>query len=95
MLLGIGLLLIIVPLFQTYNIFTGISAAPEIFKSQKTQISQGNNLDVQQQLIEKALLNMIPVDSVSKSLNLTSWMLLAWTLIFGGSKLAGLGIRLL
>lgn len=94
-LLGIGLLLIVLPLFQTYNIFTAKSLPPELFSAPKMQASQANNpADIQQQLLEKALLAVMPVGSINKSLNLASWVLLTWALMLGGSKLAGLGIKL-
>lgn len=95
-LLFIGLLLIILPLYQSYNIFSGKSVPPEIFKNQKmSPTNQVNNpLDLQQQL-QKAMSNVLPTDSINKTLNLISWILLMWIFIFGGSKIAGLGILLI
>ena len=95
-----GLLLIVVPLWQTYQIFTGATQPPQVFGQQETQPvlepeSKPNNpFDIQQQ-VQKGLMSMLPIDLINNTLNLTSWMILMWVLIFGGKQLCDIGIKLL
>ncbi len=95
-LLIIGLMLIILPLWQTYGIFTGKVVPMEVFKSQKINPPNQNNnpLDLQQQL-QTALLKVLPIDLFNNTLNLGSWLILMWILIFGGGQIAGIGIKLI
>ncbi len=95
-LLAVGLLLILIPLYQTYAIFTGKAMPPQVFKSQKIEVpAQSNNpFDVGQQ-VQQALVKVLPIDLIHNTLNLVSWMILMWILMFGGSKIASLGIALI
>ena len=101
----IGLGIIIFALASSYNIFTGKRPVPEIFKAGKilskpaskekislNPESMANNL---QKMIGEQVREMLPPASVSKTLNLISWSILASILIFGGGQVAGLGIKLL
>ena len=101
-LLAIGLLLIGLALFKSYQIFTGGTQAPVLFKAQmsgqplKTDTAN-NPQDLQKQInqeIAKQISQMIPADTLPKVLKLASWSMLAGILIFGGAKIAGLGITL-
>lgn len=101
-----GILIIAYSLFSSYNIFTGKSLAPQIFKlGEKTEVTlpqkeKEMNLEekaemmVQEQL-QKQFQEMIPADAMVKILNLISWSILAGILIFGGGQISGLGIRLI
>lgn len=95
-LLIVGLALIILPLYQTYAIFVGHAEPPQIFgkaieiRSEKVTSS----FDIQQQ-VENALVKMLPIDLIDKSLNLLSWLVLIWIFIFGGRQLSEIGIKLL
>lgn len=95
-LLTIGVLLIAIPLWQTYNIFTGSAMPAQVF--QKPVALQVNNkvsaLDIQGQ-IQNALVKTIPIDFIDNSLNLGTWLLLGWILIYGGGKIAEIGVKLL
>ncbi len=94
-LLAAGLLLIIVPLFQTVMIFTGHGNPPQIFKVQGQQSSQpASQFDIQGQ-VQSALEKMLPLDLINYSLNLTNWMVLLFILMFGGGQLANIGTRLI
>lgn len=101
-----GILVIIFTLYSTYNIFTGKSATPEIIKfekisqppaDQKVKIPTSAN-DIQNE-ISKALgdqvKSLIPSETIPAILNVTIFSILAGILIFGGSQIAGLGIKLL
>ena len=91
-----GVLLIILPLWQTYNIFTGKAMPSQIFKKPITlQVNQQvGALDIQGQ-IQNALIKIIPIDFIDNTLNLTSWLLLMWILIYGGGKVADIGVKIL
>ena|SRR3989344_8596790 len=90
-----GLLLIIMPLFQAYNIFTGNALPAQVFKQEKVETTGPNNpFDIQQQ-VQKGIANIMPIDLINNTLNLSSWMILMLILIFGGSKIAGIGIQLI
>jgi hypothetical protein len=101
-----GILLIAYSLFSSYNIFTGKSPAPEIFKvEEKTEMvlpqkEKAGDLAAQAEKtageeFQKQFQKMIPAGSVPQLLNLISWSILAGILIFGGAQISGLGIGLI
>lgn len=95
-LLFIGLLLIIVPLWQTYNILSGASTPAQVFKKPVT-LKVNENVspaDIPGQ-VQNALIKVMPIDLINNSLNLGTWLLLMWVLIFGGGKIADIGVKLL
>jgi len=95
-LLLVGVLLIVMPLWQTYNIFTGKAQPAQVFQKSvaiKTA-SQTSVLDIQGQM-QNALLNILPIDAINNSLNLMSWLILMWVLIYGGGKIADIGVKLI
>lgn len=100
LLLGAGIIIIILALYSSYNIFTLKSAVPEIFplpKETAATTTQGEITSIEdiQALLSQQLKGMIPVDTIPKLLNLLSWSVLATILIFGGGQIASLGIKLL
>jgi hypothetical protein len=94
-----GLLLIVWAIYSSYNIFTAKTAVPEIFETPQQTITQtGGTQDVQSQLqnmMSEQLKGFLPADSMVKILNLTCWSILAFILIFAGTQMAGLGIKLI
>lgn len=100
-LITIGVATILLTMYFSYNIFMGKSAAPEVFKLSGDAIVQEKTSDsqnVQDQIgkaVSQQLKGMFPSDSMTKILNLASWSILAGILIFGGTSIAGLGIRLI
>ena len=87
-------------LMSSYNIFTGEVAAPEIFKVAEKEVlpKEEGILDIQAQLqtmIGEQLKGILPSDSITKLLNLVVWSMLAGLLIFGGSQISSLGIKLI
>lgn len=91
-----GVLLIVFLLWQTYNIFTGKSLPAQIFL--KPIVAQENPqvgaYDIQGQ-IQNALIKIIPINYIDNSLNLAVWLILVWVLIYGGSKIAEIGVKLI
>jgi len=95
-LLTVGVLLIIIPLLQTYNILTGRGVPPQVFVSpEPVKIDKNVGvLDVQGQ-VQNAVIKVLPVGLINNTLNLTTWLLLMWILMYGGGKIADIGVKLL
>jgi len=103
----LGISIIIFALYSSYNIFTGKAPLPEFFKiEEKTTTSpttkkgqtptslEGMQEQIGQMLGEQ-LKGLLPEGFLTKILNLVVWSMLAGILIFGGSQISGLGIKLL
>lgn len=95
-LLVVGLLLILLPLTQTAFIFFGKALPPQIFtRPEALQLNQNvGSFDFQKQ-IENAFIKILPVDLFNSVLNLISWLILMWILMFGGKQIADIGIKLI
>ena len=96
-----GIVLIIWTLYSSYNIFTGKVEIPEVFKIEQKEKTQeptnGETQEIQAQLEEmigEKLTGLIPADTFPNLLNLIVWLMLAFVLIFGGTQIASLGIKL-
>lgn len=101
-LLVFGIGLIGWTLLSSYNIFTAKTSVPEFFEMPKAEVKiQVENSGIEniqsqlQNLLQEQLKGVIPDGSIPKLLNLTVWSLLAFILIFGGTQIAGLGIKLI
>lgn len=103
-LLIIGIVIIFASLYFSFNIFTNKNQAPEIFKTEEdlspkeTDVSFPPVEDLEkkmEKLVEQQIKNMIPSEFVEKLLNLMSWSIFASILIFAGSRVSGLGIKLM
>ncbi len=102
LLILLGLIIILGTLYVSYQIFTGKAVVPQVFfvpSKEAVQAVKSKNLnyDPQKQmeeLIKQQLAEIFPVDLLPRFLNLVSWSILAMVLIFGGSKIASLGIKL-
>jgi hypothetical protein len=101
-----GLAIILFALYSSWNIFTAKKLPPEIFKFEEKRLEislpKGKSLtkesNFQQNLgkiVGEQLKNLLPMENLTKILNLFSWSILAGILIFGGSQIASLGIKLL
>lgn len=101
-----GLVIIFTSLYFSYRFFTSEAKAPEIFKlEQKTESLSEQSKTIptspealqkeMQKMIEQQLKEIIPPEFLSKLLNLISWSIFAGILIFGGSRISGIGIRLI
>ncbi len=102
-----GLVIIFWPLYFSYNIFMSKASAPEIFKEEEKveeeisekgeagPISQEELQEEMRKAVEEQIKEMIPAEFLTKLLNLMSWSIFAGILIFGGSKISGIGLRLI
>jgi len=93
----IGTSVVVFTIYNTYNIFTGESPAPQIitFNVEKIQESASTGPDQIGQMLSEQLGNILPLDSLPLMLNLIVWTIGAGVLIFGGTQIAGLGIKLI
>ncbi len=90
-----GLLLIILPLWQTYAIFTGRSLPAQIFmKPLSLKVNDNISITDVQGQVQNALIKVLPIDLINNTLNLVSWLILVWILIYGGGKIAEIGVKL-
>jgi hypothetical protein len=103
-LLAIGLLIVCWPLYCSYNIFSGKTEAPQVFTDQiqaeKNTGSQAINPQEQakeetEQIIADQIEKIVPSSFIPRIFNLISWSIFVVILIFGGSKISLLGIRLM
>lgn len=96
-----GVSIILFTLYSSYNIFTGKMKAPELFVLEKKgdlEPTNGGVPDVSaqfEQMITEQLKGLMPVDTLPKLLNLGTWMMLTGVLVFGGSQIANLGVKLI
>lgn len=95
-LLAVGVLLITLPLWHTYNIFTGKAEPAQVFtKPVSLQVDEkASPLDIQKQM-QNALIKVMPIDLINNTLNLASWLFLMWILIYGGGKVADIGVKMI
>jgi len=102
----LGLVIIIWPLYFSYQIFLGKTETPDIFRlisrvqpnySKNSQLS-ANPAELQAQIegmIANQLKELLPSDLINKFFNLAGWMIVAGILIFGGSQISNLGVKML
>jgi hypothetical protein len=105
-LLLVGIAVVGYTLIASFQIFTGKTIPPQVFSEvmqaqPSSQVFKGQvgSLEAIQGQIENAvgaqLKAFIPKGAIPRALNLFAWSLLAGIMILGGSKIAGLGVRLL
>jgi hypothetical protein len=99
LLLILGLAIIFYSLYSSWQVFTGKMAFPEIFKISLTKTDSGSSIPGVDQQLEKIigsqLGQLLPANATPTLLNLLSWSVLAGILIFGGSQVSNIGIKLL
>jgi hypothetical protein len=102
-LLAAGLMIIATSLVFSWQIFTGASPAPELFSPSQRELGSSSALtpgsleDLQEQLpdlLSQQLQGLLPTDTIPQMLNLATWSMFASLLLFGGSLIAGIGIKL-
>ena len=102
-LLAAGLLIIALALILSWQIFTGVTPAPELFFAPQERVvdsspSVGSLEALQNQLpnlLNQQLQGFLPAGAFPQMLNLAAWSMFAGLLLFGGSLVAGIGIKLL
>lgn len=101
LLLVIGLTIIFWALYSSYNIFTAKTAAPEIFKGAEKEedfLVQKKTTEFEQELekmFQEQLKEMLPTSFAPQLFNLIAWSIFGGILIFGGGKIAAIGVKLI
>ena len=101
-LLAAGLLIIAASLVLSWQIFTGANPAPELFSLPQTSGESpapliGSLEDLGRQLpnlLGGQLKELLPLETILEMLNLAAWSMFAGLLLFGGSLVAGIGVKL-
>lgn len=101
-LLAAGLLIIMASLMLSWQIFTGENPAPQLFSSSEppqkaSALSIGSLEDLSQQLpdlLGNQLQGVLAPETIPQMLNLAAWSMFAGLLLFGGSLVAGIGVKL-
>ncbi|MFH1841187.1 MAG: hypothetical protein ABH800_00170 [Candidatus Nealsonbacteria bacterium] len=96
LLLFLGLAVIFYSLYSSFNIFTAKTEAPEIFVLEKQDSVSGGSLQIElQEAISEQLKGFLPANSLPKLFNLLAWSIFAGILIFAGTQVSILGIKLI
>lgn len=101
LLLFSGLLLIALTLWHSYNIFSSKAEVPAFFQAPqeiKNASTTTAGQDIQallQKTMQDQIKGLLPLDFITKSLNLVVWSVSAFILMYGGSKISELGIKLI
>jgi hypothetical protein len=99
-----GILIIIFTLYASYNIFTAKIPVPQFFETGGESLSLSESqtpttpAELQEQMgkiMGEQLLKLFPEDTIINLLNLAVWSILTGILIFGGSHIANLGVKLI
>jgi hypothetical protein len=95
----LGLAIIIWSLYQVYGVYTQKITIPDFFKiSESASLENKTAGGIEQQLqsaIKQQLSNFIPTNTISQSLNLGFFAVVIGLFIFGGSKIALIGVKLI
>jgi hypothetical protein len=91
-LLGMGLIFIIFAVYSMYEVFTGTTKPPAIFKMESIAISPPTVPGVE---VPPAKIELVSGSEVSKVVNLTLWYMLMFFIASVGNKIAGLGVKLI
>jgi len=94
-LLFLGIAVIVWSIYSSYNVFTGRDLPPSVFEIEETESVPEEDMDQMDQLIKEKLGEIISAGEITKILNLTTWLMLAGILIFGGSKISLIGVKLI
>jgi len=101
----IGLTIIGWTLYSSYNIFLGKKLPAQIFKieNKESQLSASKKKvpptqeEIEEQiriLVAEQLKELIPKETLNTLLNLIAWSIFAGILIFAGTQIASLGIKI-
>lgn len=104
-LLFIGVAIIFWAVYSSYNIFTARAEVPEIFEiaeqiedTKETKLSQKADLisqeEIMRELLGEQVKELFPIAFLTTLFNLIAWSIFTGILIFAGSQVSGLGIKL-
>ena len=100
-----GISIIVFTLYTSYNIFTSKIPTPQFFEmgGGETLTLPGGKIptspaEIQEEMgkiMGEQLLKLFPENTIPKLLNLSVWSILTGILVFGGSHVANLGVKLI
>jgi|YelNatPaOPRAMG01_1025707.scaffolds.fasta_scaffold167828_2 hypothetical protein len=93
-LLILGIFIIVKTLISARNIFTGRTLPPQVFKIEEGYFNLQKEVQGEEKIVPQ-ITQVLSPSNLNKMLNLLSWTLFSSILIFGGSQISILGIRLL
>ena len=102
--LSLGLITIFWSLYTSFLIFTGRTNPPELFQAEEVDplpkraempMTQEALEQEMERLIGEQISGLIPEGAIPDILNLMAWSIMTGIMIFGGSRLAEIGIKLL
>ncbi|MDP2820650.1 MAG: hypothetical protein Q8O39_00385 [bacterium] len=95
----LGLAIIVWSLYQVYGVYTQKITIPDFFKVSESVSSESKSAGgIEQQLqsvIKEQLSSFIPTNTISQGLNLGFFTAVIGLFIFGGSKIALIGVKLI
>jgi len=100
-LLVLGILVIFWGIWDSYKIFNNKMSVPQIFEMPESQQKEqpsvtGGKIEEQiQQIVGEQFSKMFPPETTIKLLNLFSWSIFMFILIYAGGKISSIGIKLL
>ncbi len=101
LLLALGLFIILASLYASYGIFVSGNAPPGVFSSVwgDSAPAELSGLEIEGLPEGEIPMDMImgeifPQEAISKGFNLFAWSLFVFIAIFGGSKIAGVGVKM-
>lgn len=86
-LIVIGLLIIFLTLFTSYNIISGKSEPFQIFQTEEV-LEEASTIE------EEIIKRILPSESINELMNLIAWSIFSFIFIYGGAKISSLGVIL-
>ena len=105
LLLFIGVAIIFWAVYSSYNIFTARAEVPEVFEvaeqiqdTKEIKLSQKagsvSQEEIMRELLGEQIKELFPIAFLTTLFNLIAWSIFTGILIFAGSQISGLGIKL-
>ncbi len=85
-LLVLGIVLLLFSMFEMINVYSGNAPAPKLFELQDVSLSTGQN---------GAGVSLIQGAQMSQLADLLCWFLLMGFVLFGGGKIASIGVNMI
>lgn len=91
----VGLYVVFWDIAESYYYFTAQKEFPQVFIAQPSKKSETQDsssiADYTKQIIGEQINQLIPENSVTQLLNMTTWIAFASFMLFAGGKLVGMG----
>ncbi len=96
-LLTVGVGVIMWTLVSSFVMIRGEGRAPSFFELDDIAVQDQEEAfeNEMEKVMEEQLTAMLPSDTFPRMLNLGAWSILSFILIFGGSHLSGIGVKMI